>query len=485
MLVHCPHCQRSFDAEAQASAPLDCVECRKSIQTFKWLVRDAPGLVTVYNTISLLKIGILANAVAEQDELSKSGRRWLPIASIPELARLFRGADADPDVAGGNGASAPPIAEAGAAADGHTADAAGAADVAGGADADEYVELGPEATSPGAVDARSQGTERSLPAARSIDGLFDGGDAFVGASKRRWPWLLLALGLLSVVVGWFVLGAALGLRPDREPSALTPSPTATAPATGADPAVEDVVDGAPTDAVAMEDSSETSAATADAGTGDTGPSSRADALSEAESEAETASDSVTEVASNSEPDAGSLPESAARRMARQALAASAAESPGSAAAVAPAKAATKPRPASTSRPKPKSKSAPGDGASVSFAQWMKQGDSLLSTAPSEALNAYIHAYSLDPWGPQVLTRLGDAYLRLGDNERAVSHYQRSTGKHPQYGPAFVGLGEALIARGDPGEARRVLAHYLERFPEGSQRARASGLLRRLGAVPPE
>lgn len=466
MLVHCPHCQRSFDAPAEASAPLDCAECRRNIQTFKWMVRDAPGVVTVYNTISQLKIGILANAVAEQDELSKSGRRWLPIASIPELARLFQGADAEEVF----GEAAPTIADTGGEGLARAAD-----------EADGYVELGPGPAAPESAGARARPTEPVTPAARGIDGLFDGGDAFADAPRRRWPWLLLGLGLLLGGLGWFLLWGPRGQ--DSTPKAAPPGPETTALAVAASDAggeaatAVDVVDGA--------SSGETFAPSGDAVVGDMGLA--------AETEGEAKGDIEPG------PDAEVPEESAARRMARLALASTAPEDPsaglaparGSPKAAATSETAPEPRselkpkskPAARSKPTSTSRKTSGDKAERSFAQWMKKGDRLLATAPSEALNAYINAYSLDPWGPQVLTRLGDAYQRLGDHERAVSHYQRSTGKHPQYGPAYVGLGEALISRGDPGEARRVLTYYLERFPDGSQRARASGLLRRLGAAP--
>ena len=448
MLVHCPHCQGSFDLASETTAPVVCAACRRSVETFKWFVRDAnnASVVTVYNTISLLKIGILANAVEEQDELSKSGRRWLPIASIPELARLFQG-PGSPEVFG---ADAPTISAYGAGSpDGDVVDAVVASAALSGKESETVT-----------------GPSTSSEPARSIEGLFGDGDSdddsFVAAPRPRWPWALVGLTLLVGVALWALLyGPWSERRSPEEPASVTVR----------DP--EDARAGSPQDSVRPARAVKVIDATTLRETLGAEP----DVV---EVEAELASDAE----SAPEPREEIKPESAARRMARLAL-----ETPPDQ-AVAPSLGGSdpaKPTPAPKSKPKPKTKpktrSTPKlsntDGNTRSFDAWMKDGDRLLATSPSKALNAYIHAYSINPWGARVLTRLGDTYLRLGETDRAVSHYQRSTGKHPQYGPAYVGLGEAFIARGDPGEARRVLTYYMQRFPNGSQRARVNGLLNRL------
>jgi hypothetical protein len=465
MLVHCPHCQRSFDAAQDAAAPMGCGECRRNIQSFKWLVRDAAGVTTVYNTIALLKIGILANAVAAEDELSKAGRRWLPIASIPELARLFQSPGGDEVY----GADAPTVAE--------------ITPPLLAEDGDLVTPLSgvSQGASQSTTTALTEAPQAATPAAPSLDGLFADGESFVGEQTRRWPWLLLLLGLGLGAGAWFLLWgpgasgpavAPLGSAPEHATKGLvspTLAPTlASVEIRDADTVVPVVpVENTETVDEAPDGAGDAKAPSLDAQAGETSGDAQAEGVVAAKAP----------------------PESAARRMARLALGATepaGAAPPGTSSTPgAKALAPDAPKSAPATKRKAKRKPRPEDDLmdedTRSFDSWMKEGDRLLASAPSKALNAYIHAYSLDPWGPRVLTRLGDAYRRLADYERAVSHYQRATGKHPQYAPAYVGLGQALIAKGDKAEARRVLDFYMRRFPDGSQRARVSAMLQQLGA----
>jgi tetratricopeptide (TPR) repeat protein len=110
---------------------------------------------------------------------------------------------------------------------------------------------------------------------------------------------------------------------------------------------------------------------------------------------------------------------------------------------------------------------------------MALGDRLLDRDATKALDAYLHAYSQDPYRAEVLSRLGDTFLRLGNVPKAIQHYQRALEANAGFGPAYPGLAEALQRSGNAAEAKRTLEAYLERFPTGSLRARIEEMLRNL------
>jgi len=118
--------------------------------------------------------------------------------------------------------------------------------------------------------------------------------------------------------------------------------------------------------------------------------------------------------------------------------------------------------------------APATASTVSG--WIALGDRLLARDPQKALDAYLHAYSQDPYRADVLSRLGDVFQRLGNLPKAIQHYQRALQAGAGFGPAYVGLAEALRQSGNVDEARRTLQIYLERFPSGSLRARVEEML---------
>jgi hypothetical protein len=446
MLVHCPTCPTRF--ETAEAAPVSCPECEATIQRFSWLVRLGEGEPIAYNSFERLRDAIGAGEIGLEHSLSKRGRKWLRVQDIPELDAALSARRRAPTrrlLSEGLPEASP----------------AGAPEAQAGGERDD-----PEFEADFSDDP-----ERGLPShetttplaqyAPILDGEL-GLDEDPGPDERqrstgRSLWLLLTLVALSVsgLLLWWGQSPT-GARPDAAPS------DALAALSGVD-----------TDLAPDTRGAASGASVVDAGSGgrDAGSGGQ---------DATRGSDAGEAAGPEDVTDAGPLhPEPQAARQDTATPGENRSADTGAAPPPDPVPTPTRDEAPTRERAVKAPPSPPAEPSERGFREWMSIGDQELPRAPAKALRAYINAYSKNPMNVEVLARLGDTYLSLGNLERARFHYQRAIEQHPDYGPAWIGLAETHVKKGRKDEARRALQEYLSRFPSGSQRARAQSLLNKL------
>jgi predicted Zn finger-like uncharacterized protein len=126
-----------------------------------------------------------------------------------------------------------------------------------------------------------------------------------------------------------------------------------------------------------------------------------------------------------------------------------------------------------------------DGGSVpprplTFDQMIAQADRLRDRErPQQALALYGQASDLlpdrvEPWAGKGLT-----YLDLSEPAKAEAAFERALSLSPRYGPAIMGMAEALRTGGKKSQAIEWYQRYLDVLPEGSEAAVARNNLERL------
>jgi hypothetical protein len=467
MRVTCPHCHKGFAAPEGTVAPVTCQACGKTIASFRWWVRRNGRVEQVCNAVALLKIAILAGEVGEDDELSNSGQKWLKAGAIPELASMFH-AQRERPVEIGPAPQPQPAAQPAPAREARppaVLEAVPDQPLAGpgeGAAELEPLEATPEqepleaAVEPGPSEvARTPAPARSAP--QGLQALRpEGGSELLEARPGARAWrgvlvVLLAAGLGAAAAAWW-LGRGTG-SVEARPEVVAAAPLADARDVAAKVGVQDA-SGVPPQPSAP---SGGEVVPAPAAATETVP------LDEARGGPETVAVAVR--VADSQPPHPAAPTGVE-------------VVPAPAPAPAPP---VKPLPAAApavAQPAPATPAAPVNGGSVPAL--LEAGDRQLAANPAGALSLYIRAHGLQPDSPEVLTRLGDAYLRVGNLEQSCAQYRQCLDRNPKYGPGYVGLAECLRRSGRVDEARRYFSLYLDKFPTGSRRAQAEAALQELG-----
>jgi len=84
---------------------------------------------------------------------------------------------------------------------------------------------------------------------------------------------------------------------------------------------------------------------------------------------------------------------------------------------------------------------------------------------NDAAEEYTHALAGDPKQPGLHTSLGLAYLRAGKPDKAAAEFHLELELDPKYEPAWLGLAEAQISRGQAGAALDAVQTVWEISPE--------------------
>jgi tetratricopeptide (TPR) repeat protein len=108
-----------------------------------------------------------------------------------------------------------------------------------------------------------------------------------------------------------------------------------------------------------------------------------------------------------------------------------------------------------------------------FGDWSEDASANRRAASLELINFYLergdkgHAESQLmilsdnlPEDPQLHTRVGDLYVRVGDDQRALNQYRQAVQLNPKYLPAIQGAGEAAFRIGDYHAAQTYLSRSL-------------------------
>jgi tetratricopeptide (TPR) repeat protein len=82
----------------------------------------------------------------------------------------------------------------------------------------------------------------------------------------------------------------------------------------------------------------------------------------------------------------------------------------------------------------------------------------------EALSAFESLLGKEPESPLLSYYAGMACLRLKRLDRAISYLEYAIFRKAPFPQAYLGLGEAYIAKEKPAEARRVIEEGVNRFP---------------------
>ncbi|MBV8972935.1 MAG: tetratricopeptide repeat protein, partial [Sphingomonadaceae bacterium] len=95
-----------------------------------------------------------------------------------------------------------------------------------------------------------------------------------------------------------------------------------------------------------------------------------------------------------------------------------------------------------------------DAPNPAAARWLAAGDAALAAKhPSDAIDAYEAALTLDPKSAPAFIGLAHAYTAQGLPGRAIKFYRGALALQPNDLGALEGQGEALVARGATTRAR--------------------------------
>ena len=90
---------------------------------------------------------------------------------------------------------------------------------------------------------------------------------------------------------------------------------------------------------------------------------------------------------------------------------------------------------------------------------------------TKALEAFQKASKLSS-SVEPREKVAEAYSRLGQHEKAIAKYKEATSSNPKFRSAQIGLARAYKRAGQKAAAKAAYRTYLDRFPDGTQRAEA-------------
>ncbi len=128
MDVRCPQCETLYELDAtQLKSKVVTLKCSQCEHVFRfesrasvvqenqrrWMVRNlATGDVLYLNTFETLHKWIMEGKVSRDDEISRTGKRWMLLGDIGEFMPIFQVVDSISSIAGGASAEEEPVAEA-------------------------------------------------------------------------------------------------------------------------------------------------------------------------------------------------------------------------------------------------------------------------------------------------------------------------------------------------------------------------------------
>jgi predicted Zn finger-like uncharacterized protein len=116
----------------------------------------------------------------------------------------------------------------------------------------------------------------------------------------------------------------------------------------------------------------------------------------------------------------------------------------------------------------------------SYEYFMAQGDRLREREkPEAALDMYGEAHELKPTRAEPLAGRGLALLDLGNHLAAAAAFEEALKLNPRYGPAIMGMAEALRLQGKNEQAIEYYQRYLEVLPDGVDATVARNNIERL------
>lgn len=133
--------------------------------------------------------------------------------------------------------------------------------------------------------------------------------------------------------------------------------------------------------------------------------------------------------------------------------------------------------------KPEKPEKPDAGAAEpkkSYEFYLAQGERLREREKAtEALNYYGRAHELKPERVEPLAGRGLCLLDMGNPAAAVAAFEQALALGPRYGPAIMGMAEALRAQGKNEQAIEYYQKYLDVLPNGSEAPVARNSIERL------
>lgn len=122
---------------------------------------------------------------------------------------------------------------------------------------------------------------------------------------------------------------------------------------------------------------------------------------------------------------------------------------------------------------------------VSIESMMERGLKALESGNlSLARGSFIHVLDAQPRNSEAITGLGWVKLESGKASSAAKQFKRALQINPSYGQAYMGLGQALRESGKLKPALAAYSRYLKKFPNGSRasiaRYQKTELMRKLG-----
>jgi hypothetical protein len=116
----------------------------------------------------------------------------------------------------------------------------------------------------------------------------------------------------------------------------------------------------------------------------------------------------------------------------------------------------------------------------SFEFYLAQGERLREREKTaQALDFYGRAHELKPDRVEPLAGRGLCLLDMGNPTAAVAAFEQALQLGPRYGPAIMGMAEALRAQGKNEQAIEYYQKYLDVLPNGSEAAVARNSIERL------
>jgi tetratricopeptide (TPR) repeat protein len=111
---------------------------------------------------------------------------------------------------------------------------------------------------------------------------------------------------------------------------------------------------------------------------------------------------------------------------------------------------------------------------------MAQGDRLREREkPEAALDMYGEAHDLKPTRAEPLAGRGLALLDMGNHLAAAAAFEEALKYNPRYGPAIMGMAEALRLQGKNEQAIEYYQKYLDVLPNGVDATVARNNIERL------
>ncbi|MBL8916190.1 MAG: zinc-ribbon domain-containing protein [Archangium sp.] len=116
----------------------------------------------------------------------------------------------------------------------------------------------------------------------------------------------------------------------------------------------------------------------------------------------------------------------------------------------------------------------------SYEFYLAQGERLREREKAtEALNYYGRAHEMKPERVEPLAGRGLCLLDMGNPTAAVAAFEQALALGPRYGPAIMGMAEALRAQGKNEQAIEYYQKYLDVLPNGSEAPVARNSIERL------